>query len=51
LLDDIVPAMLHALERMLAPRPMAERTEFMRMLRVLVTANNELIISRAPSDA
>lgn len=44
------PGMLRAQERMLAPlRTKAERAEFMRMLRVLVSANNEL--SRAPSDA
>jgi MarR family transcriptional regulator, lower aerobic nicotinate degradation pathway regulator len=41
--------MLRAQERMLAPLPKKERAEFMRMLRVLVTTNNEL--SRAPSDA
>jgi hypothetical protein len=34
---------------MLEPLPKRERAEFMRMLRELVTANNEL--SRAPSDA
>ena len=49
LLDDIEPAMLKAQERMLAPLPPEERQEFMRMLQVLVTANNEL--SRAPSGA
>lgn len=45
----VQPDMQRAQTRMLAPLPEAERTEFMRMLRVLVTANNEL--SRAPSDA
>ena len=49
LLDEVVPGMLRAQERMLEPLPQAERAEFMRMLRVLVTANNEL--SRAPSEA
>lgn len=47
-LSAVVPAMQRAQERMLEPLPKAERTEFMRMLRVLVTANNQL--SRAPSD-
>lgn len=49
LLEAIIPSMLRAQERMLEPLPKRERTEFMRMLRVLVAANNEL--SRAPSDA
>ncbi len=49
LLSAVVPAMQRAQERMLEPLPKAERAEFMRMLRVLVTANNQL--SRAPSDA
>ena len=40
--------MQQAQARMLAPLPQAERAEFMRMLRTLVEANNEL--SRAPSD-
>ena len=48
LLSQVVPAMLRAQDRMLAPLPQRERAEFMRMLRVLVTANNEH--SRAPSD-
>lgn len=48
LLAQVVPAMQRAQQRMLAPLPEAERAEFMRMLRTLVTANNEL--SRAPSD-
>ena len=47
LLEAIEPDMLKAQERILAPLPKAERAEFMRMLRALVTANNEL--SRAPS--
>jgi MarR family transcriptional regulator, lower aerobic nicotinate degradation pathway regulator len=49
LLEAAIPAMLRAQERMLAPLPKKERAEFMRMLRVLVAANNEH--SRAPSDA
>ena len=40
---------LRAQARILAPLPRAERAEFMRMLRVLVDANNDL--SRAPSSA
>jgi DNA-binding MarR family transcriptional regulator len=48
MLAKVVPGMLRAQERMLAPLPPAEREEFMRMLRTLVRANNEL--SRAPSD-
>jgi hypothetical protein len=39
--------MQRAQERMLAPLPKGERAVFMRMLRTLVQANNEL--SRAPS--
>ena len=49
LLAEAFPAMLRAQERMLEPLPKRERSEFMRMLRTLVTANNE--VSRAPSDA
>ncbi|MCE2909318.1 MAG: MarR family winged helix-turn-helix transcriptional regulator [Betaproteobacteria bacterium] len=49
LLAQAVPAMLRAQERMLEPLPARERAAFLRMLRTLVTANNEL--SRAPSDA
>jgi DNA-binding MarR family transcriptional regulator len=45
----VVPDMQRAQQRILAPLPKAERAEFMRMLRVLVAANNAL--SRAPSDA
>lgn len=48
LLARVVPAMQRAQLRMLEPLPAAERGEFMRMLRALVTANNEL--SRAPSE-
>lgn len=49
LLDAVMPAMWRAQERILEPLPPRERTEFMRMLRTLVLANNGL--SRAPSDA
>ena len=48
LLDVLLPDMQRAQQRMLAPLPKAERAEFMRMLQVLVTSNNDL--SRAPSD-
>ena len=47
LLQMVEPAMRLAQQRILAPLPRADRAEFMRMLRVLVDANNEL--SRAPS--
>lgn len=46
--EAVIPYMLQAQERMLDPLTKAERTEFMRMLRVLVVANNEL--SRAPGE-
>lgn len=42
----VVPAMAQAQHRMLAPLTAAEQAEFMRMLNLLVAANNEL--SRAP---
>ena len=48
LLVQVLPGMQRAQARMLAPLPPAERDSFMRMLRTLVEANNEL--SRAPSD-
>jgi DNA-binding MarR family transcriptional regulator len=48
LLAAIEPDMLKAQQRILAPLPEAERSEFMRMLRALVSANNEL--SRAPGE-
>ena len=48
LLESLEPDMLKAQDRILAPLPKAERAEFLRMLRTLVTANNEM--SRAPSD-
>jgi DNA-binding MarR family transcriptional regulator len=47
LLAQAIPGMLRAQERMLQPLPRRERAEFMRMLRSLVQANNDL--SRAPS--
>ena len=43
----VLPAMQRAQERILQPLSQAERDEFVRMLRTLVTANNDL--SRAPS--
>ena len=49
LLAAIAPDVLMAQEQMLSPLSKAERAEFMRMLRAVVTANNEL--SRAPSEA
>ena len=49
LLDGLVPHMLRAQQRMLAPLPAADRPRFMAMLKTLVSANNEL--SRAPSEA
>ena len=48
-LSQAVPAMLRAQERMLEPLSKREQAEFMRMLRTLVTTNNEF--SRAPSEA
>lgn len=47
LLREALPGVMRAQARMLEPLSPAERTEFMRMLQVLVRANNEL--SRAPS--
>ncbi len=49
LLAEVQPGMQRAQQRMLAPLQAAEQAEFMRMLRTLVEANNEL--RRAPSDA
>jgi DNA-binding MarR family transcriptional regulator len=49
LLAATVPAVLRAQTRILQPLPKRERAEFVRMLRALVAANNEL--SRAPSEA
>lgn len=49
LLTAIVPRMLRAQERILAPLPPADRPRFMQMLDVLVAGNNAA--SRAPSRA
>lgn len=46
-LTEVLPAMQRAQQRILEPLQKAERAEFMRMLRTLVTANNNQ--SRAPS--
>ena len=46
LIKAIVPAMLQAQQRILAPLASGERSEFMKILRKVVTANNDL--SRAP---
>lgn len=48
LLNEVVPAMRRAQERMLQPLPPQDQVEFLRMLNQLVTANNAL--SRAPSE-
>lgn len=48
-LADTVPAMLRTQDQILAPLTERQRTEFMRLLTLLVTQNNGL--SRAPSDA
>jgi MarR family transcriptional regulator, lower aerobic nicotinate degradation pathway regulator len=48
LLTAAVPDMLRAQARILEPLDPAERPEFLRLLRKLVAANNEL--SRAPSE-
>jgi DNA-binding MarR family transcriptional regulator len=48
LLAALAPSMQRAQTRMLAPLPPRERADFMRMLGVLVTANNAM--SRAPSE-
>jgi MarR family transcriptional regulator, lower aerobic nicotinate degradation pathway regulator len=49
LLRAVEPDMRSAQQRILAPLSKSDRTEFMRMLRQLVEANNEL--SRAPSES
>jgi DNA-binding MarR family transcriptional regulator len=49
LLDQVIPAMLKAQQRILAPLPAAERPHFLAMLKTVVDANNGL--SRAPSDS
>ncbi len=47
-LAETIPAMLRAQAQILAPLTERQRGEFMRMLRLLVTQNNEM--SRAPSE-
>jgi DNA-binding MarR family transcriptional regulator len=47
-LAETIPAMLRAQEQILAPLTERQRVEFMRLLQVLVTQNNEW--SRAPSE-
>lgn len=46
LLEEVTPAVLRAQDVLLEPLPEADRAEFMRMIEILVTGNNEL--SRAP---
>ena len=48
LLDEVVPGMLRASQRMLAALPAADRVRFIAMLNTLVETHNEH--SRAPSD-
>lgn len=48
LLEQAEPAIQATQKRILAPLPRQQRAEFMRMLQVLVNANNEL--SRAPRE-
>lgn len=48
LLQTVLPAIEAAQARLLAPLPPAEQAQFMRMLKVLVAANNG--VSRAPSE-
>lgn len=47
-LSDAIPGMLRAQTQILAPLTERQREEFMHLLHILVTQNNEL--SRAPSD-
>ncbi len=49
LVDEVIPAMLKAQQRMLEPLPAADRPRFLAMLKTIVEGNNEL--SRAPSEA
>jgi DNA-binding MarR family transcriptional regulator len=49
LLGEVIPAMLKAQKRILAPLPAAARPQFLAMLKTVVDANNGL--SRAPSEA
>ncbi len=48
LLQAVIPAMLKAQQRILAPLPADERPRFLALLKTVVDANNGL--SRAPSD-
>ena len=48
LLDAVVPAMLRAQQRILAPLQAADRPRFVAMLKTIVEANN--LLSRAPSE-
>jgi DNA-binding MarR family transcriptional regulator len=48
LLDQAIPGMLKAQQRILAPLPAAERPQFVAMLKTVVEASNGL--SRAPSE-
>lgn len=48
LLEAVIPGMLKAQQRIVAPLPAAERPRFLAMLRTVVDANNGL--SRAPSE-
>lgn len=47
-LEEVIPCMLRSQERLLEPLSGKDRDEFVRMLRELVVANNEM--SRAPSN-
>lgn len=47
-LAETIPAMRRAQEQILAPLTQRQRGEFMRLLQILVTQNNEM--SRAPSE-
>lgn len=49
LLHEAVPAMLQAQQQILAPLTERQRSEFMRLLRIVVDRNNAL--SRAPGDS
>ncbi|MBL8353201.1 MAG: MarR family transcriptional regulator [Burkholderiaceae bacterium] len=49
LLDALIPAMLRAQQRIVAPLPESERAHFMVLLKTAVDGNNDL--SRAPSEA
>lgn len=48
LLDAVQPGVMRAQQRMLAPLSRADRAEFVRLLRLLVAANNDA--SRAPGE-